>query len=910
MDEPFSECSHHSKRLGVTKNGSGTVALSGSNTYNLRTVINAGVLSVGTLANGGTASGIGQSNRDAANLVLAGGTLQYTGATASTDRNFTLSTGTTSAFDITTNNLTISGASTATTGGLTKLGAGTLTVSGANAYTGLTDVRAGTLAYGANDALASGAVTVSGGTLDIKTYSDAVGAVTLTSGTIAGSGGVLTGTSYAVQSGAISAILGGSAALTKSTGGTVTLSGVNTYTGLTDVQAGTLAYGVTNALAGGAVTVSGGTLDIKTYSDTVGAVTLTSGTIAGSGGVLTGTSYAVQSGAISAILGGTAALTKSTAGTVTLSGVNTYTGLTNVQAGTLAYGANNALASGAVTVSGGNLDIATYSDTVGAVTLTSGSITGTTGVLTGTSYSLTNTGSVSAILGGGNTVTVTKSGAGTVFLTGANTYQGETTFTSGIVNVATLSNYGVAGSLGSRLEIDEKSGGNSTNVSMHFMGGTLQYTGSTAQSTDRGIRVGLAGGTIDASGSVPSATMNFTKSTTNVDVWDTDGGRMLTLTGSNTGNNTFGINWQERAAGHSSLVKSGTGTWVLTNPHNSDGQTDAYNAWGGYGGGTTLSGGTLGFVNNAIGGGVVDFTGNATLRWESGNTQDLTTGTGAGVARSVKIEDGVRATFNTNGNNVTLSNALAVGPHKTGALTKDGAGILTLSANNTYDGATTVSAGTLVVNGNQAAANGAVSVSGTLAGTGTVGGATTINAGGTHAPGAVGAVGKQNFSGNLHYAAGSIFEWDLNANSTDNPYGMAFDMVGAGGKVVVDTSSTVFRIVFGPLVNMSDSFWSTPFVTRKWAMSTLFGKAISGAFQTVNTGSYPVNPSGRFSIDGEYLYYRSVEESPGAPVVPEPTGALAGLLLGAGLLRRRRLATSGRNMRRRPKAVVIDTPAA
>ena len=479
---------------------------------------------------------------------------------------------------------------------------------------------------------------------------------------------------------------------------------------------------------------------------------------------------------------------------------------------------------------------------------------------------------------------VTKNGSGTVALSGSNTYNLRTVINAGVLSVGTLANGGTASGIG-------QSSRDAANLVL--AGGTLQYTGATAQGTNRDIRVGLAGGTIDASGSVPSATMNFTKSTTNVDVWDTDGGRMLTLTGSNTGNNTFGINWQERAAGHSSLVKSGTGTWVLTNPHNSDGQTDAYNAWGGYGGGTPLSGGTLGFVNNAIGGGVVDFTGNATLRWESGNTQDLSTGTGAGVARSVKIEDGVRATFNTNGNNVTLSNALAVGPHKTGALTKDGAGILTLSANNNYDGATTVSAGTLVVNGNQAAANGAVSVSGTLAGTGTVGGATTINAGGTHAPGAVGVVGNQNFSGNLHYAADSIFEWDLNANSTDNPYGMAFDMVGAGGNVVVDTSSTVFRIVFGPLVNMSDSFWSTPFVTRIWAMSTLFGKAISGAFQTVDTGSYPVNPSGRFSIDGEYLYYSSVEESAGASVVPEPTGALAGLLLGGGLLRRRRRASVG-----------------
>jgi len=85
---------------------------------------------------------------------------------------------------------------------------------------------------------------------------------------------------------------------------------------------------------------------------------------------------------------GSSSLTKSGAGTLTLSGNNTYTGTTTVLAGTLAYGANNTLSTGAVTVTGGVLSMGSFSDSVGAVTVTGqGSITGTTGLgtLTGTS---------------------------------------------------------------------------------------------------------------------------------------------------------------------------------------------------------------------------------------------------------------------------------------------------------------------------------------------------------------------------------------------------------------------------------------------------------------------------------------------------------------------------------------------
>ena len=58
------------------------------------TTVSGGTLAVSTLANGGVASGIGASSNASSNLVLTtGGTLQYTGATVSSDRGFTLGAG-------------------------------------------------------------------------------------------------------------------------------------------------------------------------------------------------------------------------------------------------------------------------------------------------------------------------------------------------------------------------------------------------------------------------------------------------------------------------------------------------------------------------------------------------------------------------------------------------------------------------------------------------------------------------------------------------------------------------------------------------------------------------------------------------------------------------------------------------
>ena len=165
---------------GLTKTGTGTWTLSGVNTYTGVTTLTGGVLSVGTIGNGGIAGNLGKATNAATQLVFDGGTLQYTGASASTDRNFTINASKTATFDITTNTLTISGASTATNGALTKIGAGTLTLSGANTYTGATNVTAGTLQISASERIANTSdLNVSGGTFDLQTFSETLGVVTL-----------------------------------------------------------------------------------------------------------------------------------------------------------------------------------------------------------------------------------------------------------------------------------------------------------------------------------------------------------------------------------------------------------------------------------------------------------------------------------------------------------------------------------------------------------------------------------------------------------------------------------------------------------------------------------------------------------------------------------------------------------
>lgn len=150
------------------KSGTGTVAMAGANTFAGAVTISGGKVIVSTLANGGSASGIGASGAAAANLALNGGTLEYTGLSVGIDRGLTAgAAGATVAVSNAATTLTMGG-QVAGTGALTKGGSGVLYLNGNNAYTGATTINAGTLTL--NNA-GGGAYTYSGGTISINNAS-------------------------------------------------------------------------------------------------------------------------------------------------------------------------------------------------------------------------------------------------------------------------------------------------------------------------------------------------------------------------------------------------------------------------------------------------------------------------------------------------------------------------------------------------------------------------------------------------------------------------------------------------------------------------------------------------------------------------------------------------------------------
>ncbi len=340
--------------------------------------------------------------------------------------------------------------------------------------------------------------------------------------------------------------------------------------------------------------------------------------------------------------------------------------------------------------------------------------------------------------------TVAKNAPGTLFLTNtASTYTGETIFgdglvnPGGIVNVASIADYGVPSSLGARTEADENN--TLTGISLHFQGGTLQYTGATAQSTNREIRIlNGNGATIDASGLTPDATLSFTHTGANINLFDTPGARTLTLTGTNTGNNSFSIQITDQAANKTSLQKTGFGTWVIPNSDNTyRGET----IFGGgilnvasvsdYGVDSSIGGRTLADENTTVTGvslhfqgGTLQYTGstpqstNRNVRIlngdggtidASGSTPEATlsfTHTGSNINLFDTPGDRTFRLTGTNTGDNSFSIVLANQQGSPTGLIKEGSGRWVLNGpdTNTATGATQVNAGTLVLGKSNAVA--------------------------------------------------------------------------------------------------------------------------------------------------------------------------------------------------------------
>jgi fibronectin-binding autotransporter adhesin len=359
--------SNGTNALSLTKTGTDTLTLSrASNSYTGVTTISGGILSVSTLANGGSNSGIGKSSNAAANLVLDGGTLQYTGAAVSSDRLFTLTrnggtldasgsgaltlsnTGTEACTSSGARTLTLTGNNSGTlaavlgdgSGGATSLnktGTGTWVVSGANnSYGGGTAVSAGTLKNGVTNALPTGtALTVSGtGTFDLNGFAQTVGGLAdlgVSTGTVTDSGNAATLTVNNPTANTYSGLISNGTnalSLTKTGTGTLTLSGTNTYSGTTIISAGTLQIGnggTSGTLGTGPVTDNSALTFNRTDSIPV------SNTISGTGGL---TQEGMGMGS-----------------RLTLSGENSYSGTTLITAGTLLV--NGSQTASNVTVSSG-----------------------------------------------------------------------------------------------------------------------------------------------------------------------------------------------------------------------------------------------------------------------------------------------------------------------------------------------------------------------------------------------------------------------------------------------------------------------------------------------------------------------------------------------------------------------------
>jgi autotransporter-associated beta strand protein len=253
----------------LNKLGSGTLTLSGANTYSGGTTLYGGYIAASSLGNFGSG-----------NITFDGGGLTFNGSFDPSSLGITINSG--GAIFNTNNYLITFSNALSGTGGVSKIGYGTLTLSGSNTYAGGTVVSAGYIQLGNASALGTGGLTVnSGGIVNLNNY-----AVNLTS--LSGSGGSITDSSTGTGTTALNVtnslstsfagvIKDGSykkLALIKKGIGTLTLSGNNTYSGETDINAGTLAINVSLRTTGLVVVNDGGILG---GTGTVGNVTVYSG---------------------------------------------------------------------------------------------------------------------------------------------------------------------------------------------------------------------------------------------------------------------------------------------------------------------------------------------------------------------------------------------------------------------------------------------------------------------------------------------------------------------------------------------------------------------------------------------------------------------------------------------------------
>jgi autotransporter-associated beta strand protein len=689
----------------LTKVGTGTLVLGSANTFTGAIFINGGTLSVSDnnqLGNAGAATAItindGATFQTTADLTIAG-----SGAASHT---FSL-TGGNATFDIAdATTLTLAGVVSGA-GGLTLNNTGTLRLNAAATLTGPVFVGAGATLQGGVTAFINAAAggnlnVASGGVVNMNDF-------TLTVGGIAGAGSINNNGGTAARiltvggnnqnttfSGVLSATTSTFLALTKNGSGTLTLTNQNTYTGATLLNYGSIKFGTNNALANTAITIMNAAangiipavLDLDGYNWTSAAITLygtTSTAVSqaainiGAGGVLTlggnvtltvnataangfqpafitgGTidlsatrTFAIADSinaaadltvtSVISSTAGTFGITKTGAGTLLLTGANTYTGTTTVNGagGVLALGGAGTIGVGTntLTMTAGTLDLNGTNQAVGAFSgAAAGSVrnsaAGTLSTLTvGNGTLITSSlGYVGTLIDGGGTLAVVKNGAGILTLTGANTYTGGTQVNEGIL---------VFG-----------------NTSAQPAAGTTQVASISA------LGLGVGGGGFYGVAEVDAL---FANTLANVNLAAGAGVGIDTTAGD--------YDYTTSQAAARGLVKLGTNVLTLSGTNT-------------YTGGTLIAAGTLAISSNANLG---DTSGGLSML--TGTTLRVTGTSNPTTNRALTLVGTSTFDVTDAANTFTIGSALTPG----GILTKTGAGTLTLNGDVT-------SASNLVITG-------------------------------------------------------------------------------------------------------------------------------------------------------------------------------------------------------------------
>jgi len=579
---------------------SGLATLTSARSINLYRSVNTGStnFSLGDTL-GGDFSANGFMNAGSGVITIArGAAANYVLPGSGLDLVFTGPTGITVSAPIANNGS--SGGTGGTASAVTYSGTSTLTLSGANTYSGGTYLNSGTLIVGNAAALggASNAVQLNSGILRIA----------LDSGTPVNTYPITVGGDSSIQS-------------SKATAGS---AGVTHTLGTLSIGASTLSIGPNNlqtnsdyGIAFGATTLTGdAAFDVS--NNGTGTGTLTLGAVGGSG----------------------FGITKSGTGVLRLASTNTYSGGLTMNAGTLLINSSTALgaAAGTFTINGGtinnnsaaaitnannnpltiNADFAftgTKDLNLGTGVATLGTAAGTARTITVSAGTLTLGGAIAA----GTTATgLTKAGAGTLKLSGVNTYTGTTTVSAGtlvLANASVLPDNNVISSGGTStvefatdstltntLRLWTSSGATTTyNLNRATSGAAVnQSTGAAAMGNGAfnvlaGTNVASGTPVLSFSGATLSSgvsgTVTLNPTTADLSMGTVTGNsyaHTLVLDGTSNGSQITGS--ITNGAAVVSLTKSNTGTWTLSGSNS-------------YTGLTTLSGGTLKFGNaNAIGG--------------------------------------------------------------------------------------------------------------------------------------------------------------------------------------------------------------------------------------------------------------------------------------------------------------------